>query len=95
MREYEMIVRERNTKHGAGQHHHNGALDCDCFLGIQHIAGGFSKLRGMLLASHVLFETQPASPTDKATTDENRRRQRRSAVRPPEDADALHADALH
>ena len=34
MREHEMIVRERDAKHGPGQDHHDGALQLDRFLRI-------------------------------------------------------------
>ena len=46
VRENEMIVRERDTKHGPGQHRHNGALQFDGFFGIHNFVGGFRSCRG-------------------------------------------------
>jgi hypothetical protein len=37
VREDLAIVRERDAKHGSGQHHHDGTLQLDCFLRIQHV----------------------------------------------------------
>jgi hypothetical protein len=36
MRENQAIVRERDAKHGSGQHHRDGALQLDRFLRIHH-----------------------------------------------------------
>ena len=36
MRKNQTLVCERDAKHGSGQHHHNGALQLDCFLRIHH-----------------------------------------------------------
>ncbi len=41
VRENEMIVRERDTKHSPGQHGHDGALQFDGFFGIHDVVGGF------------------------------------------------------
>jgi len=37
MSENKMIVRERDTKHRAGQHAHDGAFEFDCFVGIHDV----------------------------------------------------------
>ena len=44
VRENEMIVRERDTKHSPGQHGHNCALQFDCFFGIHHVVMVFGAV---------------------------------------------------
>ena len=43
MRENEMIVRERDAKHGPGQDHHDGALQFDRLFRIHNIRPGSSS----------------------------------------------------
>jgi hypothetical protein len=42
VRENEMIVRQRDAKHGSGQHRHDSALQLDGFFRIHTIAAGVS-----------------------------------------------------
>ena len=95
MRENEMIVRERDTKHGAGEHHHDDALHCDRLFRFYHECLSLGTRVTPIAdpgATHKVLRQRgginSASIGDYRRRDAYRRRRRR------EDADALRVDAL-
>jgi hypothetical protein len=87
VRENEMIVRERDAKHGSGEHRHDGALQFDGFFRIHSDVAGVSRV------SNVGPENF-SGPTSKPFTGESPQSDASRRRRRPEDADALRADAL-
>ena len=80
VRENEMVVRQRDAKHGPGEHRHNGALQFDGLFRIHHVVDAFQSRRGRSL--------RPLQ-TNRFTGDY---RQKGASRR--KDADALRVDAL-
>ena len=83
VRENQMIVRERDAKHGSGQHRHDGALQLDGFFRIHTLVRVTSAPKSFQ-GRHLNCSTG-----ESPRSDASRRRRRRLA-----DADALRADAL-
>ena len=60
VRENEMVVRERDTKHSPGQHRHNGALQFDGSFGIHDVM--FRSCRGCCYSLQRLARETACAP---------------------------------
>ncbi len=62
VRENEMVVRERDTKHSPGQHRHNGALQFDGSFGIHDVMDEFRSCRGCCYSLQRLARETACAP---------------------------------